>query len=103
MLSISFKPSGKRFGRFILVFHVRSLGRVFICIFCHICIFSGTLSDVRGDNPGTGTPESETMLCAPYQNDIEHHIAQTRDIPLSLLMLPGTCDIQFQFTKGGLF
>lgn len=82
-----------------MIFHIRSLGRVSLCIFCLICIFSGTLSDVRGDSFETGTPESETMLCAPYQNDSEHHIAQTRDIPL----LPGTCDIQFGYTKGGLF
>lgn len=44
-----------------MVFHVRSLGRVFICIFCHICIFSGTLSDVRGDSLGTGLAEAATM------------------------------------------
>ena len=43
-----------------MVFHVRSLGRVSLCTFCLICIFSGTLSDARGDSSGTHTPESAT-------------------------------------------
>lgn len=61
MLSISFEPSGIRFWEVSLIFHIRALGRVSLCIFCLICIFSGTLSDVRGDSLETGTPEFASM------------------------------------------
>ncbi len=44
-----------------MVFHVRSLGSVLFCAFCLVCIFSGTLSVVRGDSLETDTPESATV------------------------------------------